>query len=151
MLYRNMLPRVGWIRAEILIINLSRSWEWRAPLRVRKVKKELILKNSVKGWALHGTSGGSLRDYIIQFLFHVGKLKFQSLCWWWHGGNEAQDPEWLRYNKAPNTLLCHCSVYRARSDGGISLVWSGIFGRVREESEKCYLVRYRSFGTMWTK
>lgn len=56
-LYRNRLPRVGKVRTEILIINLYRSQQWRALLRVEKVKKELIgknhtHKNSAKGWAL---------------------------------------------------------------------------------------------------
>lgn len=79
MLYRDILPRVGKVRSEILIINLYRSQQWRALLRVEKVKEESIgkkphtHKNSGKGWALWEMSG--------LFLFHMGKLDLQCLYW----------------------------------------------------------------------
>lgn len=51
MLYGDILPRVGKVRSEILIINLHRSQQWRALLRVEKVKEELIGKNTHKNSA----------------------------------------------------------------------------------------------------
>ena len=87
MLYRDMLPRVGRVRSEILIINLYRSWKWRALLRVGKVKKELIEKKTV--WkdesSMECQAGGSLRDYVILFLstWETRVLQFVLIMAWW--------------------------------------------------------------------
>lgn len=85
MLYMDVLPSVGKVRSEILIINLYRSWEWRALLRVEKVKKELIGKNPQKQCERmraprNVRARKSLRDSVILFLFHVEKLELHKVC-----------------------------------------------------------------------
>lgn len=66
-------------------------------------------------------AGGSLRDYIILFLFHMGKLESHKVC----SDNGTGTPK-LKIQSCwgetmpPRILQCHSSWHRASSDGVIS-------------------------------
>lgn len=143
MFYREVLRRVGKVRSEILIINLYRSWEWRALLRVEKVEKKLIgKKGSVKKWVPWYVRGGSLRDSVILVLFHTGKLESHKVPS--DNGVMGSKPKTWSYWGETTTPQCHSSLHRASSYGSISLVYSN-----REGSQKCYFVKNAPLIQCW--
>lgn len=142
MFYREVLRRVGKVRSEILIINLYRSWEWRALLRVEKVEKKLIGKKAVWKSEFHGMSGEEVSEILSYWSFSTrgnwNHTKFLLIMVWW-------DPNpRLGVTEVNGKPQCHSSLHRASSYGSISLVYSN-----REGSQKCYFVKNAPLIQCW--